>query len=114
VHEDLNPHNLLFGVHDGQVVLTGVLDFESAWAGIAESDLARLELWRLTRGSALREGYSEYSDLHDEYADSLRKPLLQLLWCLEYADEHRSAAHQADTDQVCARLGLPRINVSAG
>jgi len=27
-HEDLNPYNALFGLHDGGPVLTGILDFE--------------------------------------------------------------------------------------
>ena len=31
-HEDLNPNNLLFAMCDGQPVLSGILDFESAWA----------------------------------------------------------------------------------
>jgi aminoglycoside phosphotransferase (APT) family kinase protein len=43
-HEDLNPYNVLFELHNDEPVLTGVLDFESAWAGLPESDLARLEL----------------------------------------------------------------------
>jgi Ser/Thr protein kinase RdoA (MazF antagonist) len=52
-HEDLNPYNVLFEMHHGEPVLTGVLDFEAAWAGFCESDLARLELWRWTRGAAV-------------------------------------------------------------
>jgi aminoglycoside phosphotransferase (APT) family kinase protein len=114
VHDDLNPYNLLFDVRDGNLVVTGVLDFESAWAGVAESDLARLDLWRLTRGTALRQGYSEISAIPDDKAATVRQLVLQLLWCLEYADEHRSAAHQADTDDVCAKLGMSRMNLSHG
>jgi len=44
-HEDMNPNNLLFEMRDDETVLSGVLDFESAWAGVEDSDLARLELW---------------------------------------------------------------------
>lgn len=47
-HEDLNPYNVPFELRKGEPVLTGVLDFEAAWAGLPESDLARLELWRWT------------------------------------------------------------------
>jgi aminoglycoside phosphotransferase (APT) family kinase protein len=103
-HEDLNPNNLLFEIQDDRPVLTGVLDFESAWAGVAESDLARLELWWLTRGAALRAGHAEIAPVPDDYL--LRRPILQLLWCLEYADYHTSAAHEADTNVVLAELGL--------
>lgn len=43
----------------------------------------------------------------DEYV--LRRPLLQLLWCLEFAEGHPSAEHLALTDGVCADLGMPRL-----
>ncbi len=106
-HEDMNPNNLLFEMRDDEPVLSGVLDFESAWAGVADSDLARLELWRLTRGPALRDGYADVADIPAEYV--LRRPILQLLWCLEYADDHTSTAHEADTAGVCAEIGIPPI-----
>jgi Phosphotransferase enzyme family len=64
-HEDLNPYNVLFELHNGEPVLTGVLDFEAEWAGLPESDLARLELWRWTRGAALRDGYAATSSVSD-------------------------------------------------
>jgi len=104
-HEDLNPNNVLFEMRYGRPVLTGVLDFESAWAGVFESDLARLELWRRTRGTTLRHGYLEIASIPEDYAR--RRPILQLMWCLEYADDHASPVHQEDTDGVCAELGLP-------
>lgn len=106
-HEDMNPFNLLFEMREAQPVLSGVLDFESAWAGVAESDLARLEFWHMTGGDAVRSGYAELTDVSSAYAD--RRPVLQLLWCLEYADEHPTAEHQAHTDRVCAELGIPPI-----
>jgi len=96
-------------MQDAQPVLTGVLDSESAWAGVAESDLARLEFWRMTAGSTLRSGYAEVTPLPAAYVH--RRPILQLLWCLEFADEHPTAEHQADTDRVCAELGIPRIGL---
>jgi Ser/Thr protein kinase RdoA (MazF antagonist) len=106
-HEDMNPYNLLFEIRDGQPVLSGILDFESAWASTGESDLARLELWRLTAGNALREGYADVAHTGNEYP--ARKPVLQLLWCLEYAEHDASAEHQAVTNQVCAELGIAPI-----
>jgi aminoglycoside phosphotransferase (APT) family kinase protein len=107
-HEDLNAHNLVFEIRDGLPELTGILDFESAWASTGESDLARLELWRLSAGSALREGYQEVAPVADEY--EARRPLLQLLWCLEYAQFHNSAEDQAVMDQVCDELGIAHIH----
>jgi aminoglycoside phosphotransferase (APT) family kinase protein len=109
-HEDLNPYNLLFELHDdARPVLTGVLDFESAWAGLGESDLARLEFWWFTRGTAVADGYEEVASLAAGYAR--RRPLLQLLWCLEYAEGHRLAQHQVDTNAVCEMLGIPSIEL---
>ena len=104
-HEDLNPTNVLFELRHGEPVLSGVLDFESAWSGTGESDLARLELWRVTRGAAVRDGYTELAALPAAYAQ--RRPVLQLLWCLEYSERRTSTAHQADINAVCAELGVP-------
>jgi fructosamine-3-kinase len=87
--------------------LSGILDFESAWASTGESDLARLELWWFTRGTALRDGYAELATLSDGYL--LRRPVLQLLWCLEYADYHPTVEHQLVTNAVCAELGMPHV-----
>ena len=88
-------------------VPSGILDFESAWASTGESDLARLELWRLTAGKAVLEGYAEAAPTHNDYA--AWKPVFQLLWCLEYAEHSTSAEHQAVTDQVCTKLGIAPI-----
>jgi fructosamine-3-kinase len=107
-HEDLNSNNLVFEMRNGRPELTGILDFESAWASTGESDLARLELWRLSAGSALREGYLEVAPVADEY--EARRPLLQLLWCLEYAQFHNSAEDQAVMDQVCDELAITHIH----
>jgi Ser/Thr protein kinase RdoA (MazF antagonist) len=111
-HEDLNPNNLLFRVREGQPELSGVLDFESSWAGTGESDVARLEFWRLTACPALLEGYTAIRPLAEEYA--ARRPLLQLLWCLEFAQSRLSAQHQADTDAVCRALAISPIRFEAG
>jgi len=106
-HEDLNSNNLVFEVRNGRPELTGILDFESAWASTGESDLARLELWRLSAGAAVREGYAEVAPVAATYG--ARRPLLQLLWCLEFAQDHRSADHQLLTDSVCDELAVARI-----
>jgi aminoglycoside phosphotransferase (APT) family kinase protein len=109
-HEDLNPNNLIFNIRDGQPQLVGILDFESAWASTGESDLARLEFWWMMAGTAIRQGYSEVAAIAAEYV--MRRPLLQLLWCLEYAEHHASLEHQGVTNGVCAQLGLPEIQLA--
>lgn len=102
-HEDLNPTNILFQHDKGQWILSGILDFESAWAGCHESDLARLELWRGMAGDGFWEGYRSVRQAPPAYP--IRRPLYQLLWCLEYGVA--TPQHRADTRAVCAGLGIP-------
>jgi len=104
-HEDLNPNNLLVRDEGGRWRLTGVLDFDKAWAGCGESDLARLELWRGMTGDAFWQGYISTLPIPAGYSD--RRALYQLLWCLEYA--RPTPEHIADTAAVCAALGIPPI-----
>ncbi len=83
--------------------LTGLLDFDSAWAGSAESDLARLALWDGMSGEAFWSGYGLTRPLTPHEAE--RRLILQLLWCLEYAQP--TPRHHADTARLCAALGVP-------
>jgi hypothetical protein len=41
------------------------------------------------------------------YAD--RRPILQLPWCLEYAERVTSVQHQLDTNAVCRELDIAPI-----
>jgi aminoglycoside phosphotransferase (APT) family kinase protein len=102
-HEDLNPNNILFHNDAGQWTLSGILDFESAWAGCRESDLARLELWRGMAGDGFWEGYRSVSEVPPTYP--MRRQIYQLLWCLEYGAT--TPQHRSDTRSVCAGLGIP-------
>ena len=104
-HEDLNPHNLLVVEREGQAPVVALIDFDSAWAGCAESDLARLELWRGMVGDGFWEAYRAIAPLSPSYP--ARRPLYQLLWCLEYA--RPTPQHHADTARVCAELGIAPI-----
>jgi Ser/Thr protein kinase RdoA (MazF antagonist) len=104
-HEDLNPHNILVAEHGGQWRVAAILDFESAWAGQAESDLARLELWRGMTGREFWTGYEAVVPVSSRYLE--RRALYQLLWCLEYA--RPTPEHNADTAQVCEALGIEAI-----
>ena len=104
-HEDLHGHNILFRLEDGQWRLATILDFDKAWAGHNESDLARLEFWRSMMGKEFWGAYEKIQRIEPLYQQ--RRPIYQLLWCLEYAQP--TAEHLADTQRVCAELGLASI-----
>jgi fructosamine-3-kinase len=107
-HEDLNPSNLLVVPGENESDdwrISATLDFESAWAGCPESDIARLELWRDMMGDGFYEGYTATRPIADDYPT--RRPIYQLLWCLEYA--RPTAQHHADTARVCAALDIPPV-----
>jgi aminoglycoside phosphotransferase (APT) family kinase protein len=109
-HEDLNPSNILVRHDGGRPCLAAILDFDSAWAGAPESDLARLDLWQSGAYPGLmEEGFrAAYMATHSVARGyEGRRPLYQLLWCLEYADA--SAQHAADTARVCAELGIAPV-----
>ena len=105
-HEDLHQHNILFNRVQGQWRLATILDFDKAWAGHAESDLARLELWHGMTSPAFWDAYLLTTPVSPLYPH--RRLVYQLLWCLEFAVP--SPEHISDTHQVCAALGirLPR------
>ncbi len=102
-HDDLHKHNILFHRGDGEWKLSAILDFDSAYAGHYESDLARLDLWRGMIGPGFWEAYTEAMPLSPLYTQ--RRPIHQLLWCLEY--DSQSPQHLADTRRVYAELGVP-------
>jgi len=101
-HEDLHKYNLLFYQEQGQWQLSTILDFDKAWAGHQESDLARLELWTGMTGEGFWPAYRAVSPVAAGY--SQRRPIYQLFWCLEYAQS--SPEHIADTQRVCQQLGI--------
>jgi aminoglycoside phosphotransferase (APT) family kinase protein len=104
-HEDLHKHNILFHRVAGKWRLATILDFDKAWAGHAETDLARLDLWRGMTSPAFWQAYENIHPTAELY--TLRRPVYQLLWCLEYAQQ--TPVHIADTRRVCAELGIPAI-----
>lgn len=104
-HEDLHGYNILFSRSGGEWRLATILDFDKAWAGHAETDLARLEIWR---GMTSPDFWDAYRLLCPVDADYLqRRPIYQLLWCLEYA--RSTPEHLADTQRVCRELGISVI-----
>jgi Ser/Thr protein kinase RdoA (MazF antagonist) len=102
-HEDLHKYNILFQHRRGQWHLATILDFDKAWAGHHETDLARLELWEGMMSSGFWSSYEAICPIAPLYEQ--RRPIYQLLWCLEYA--RSTAEHLADTQRLCAELGLP-------
>jgi aminoglycoside phosphotransferase (APT) family kinase protein len=104
-HEDLHHRNLLFTRQGDDWELATVLDFEKAWAGHHEIDLARMEFWDGMVGDGFWSAYSTTYALNEGYAE--RRIIYQLLWCFEYA--LNSPRHLQDTDRLCEQLGLPAI-----
>ena len=104
-HEDLHHHNILFQYRQGQWRLATILDFDKAWAGHHEIDLARLDLWKGMTSSEFWSSYEATCQIETLYEQ--RRPIYQLLWCFEYAQP--TAEHLADTRRLCAELGLPRL-----
>ena len=106
VHEDLHAYNLLFQRDTDVWQLATILDFDKAWAGPAESDLARLEFWRGMMHPQFWQAYLTISQVDEGYSE--RRALYQLLWCLEYAEA--TEQHLQDTQAVCRLLGIPEIS----
>ncbi|MFL5628894.1 MAG: phosphotransferase family protein [Ktedonobacteraceae bacterium] len=104
-HEDLHKFNILFQLVDGRWRLATILDFDKAWAGHHESDLARLELWKGMVGEGFWSAYKAYCPIADAYIQ--RRLIYQLFWCLEYAKP--SPEHIADTQHICQLLGIPPL-----
>jgi len=104
-HEDLHQHNILFQHEMGQWRLATILDFDKTWAGHRETDLARLKLWRGMTSKEFWDAYEAVCSIDSLYEQ--RRPIYQLLWCLEYAQPTKE--HLADTQRVCAELGIPTI-----
>ena len=104
-HEDLHGNNLLFRQAQGRWQLATILDFDKAWAGHQESDLARLDLWTGMVGKGFWTAYQAVCPVAEGYVQ--RRPIYQLFWCLEYADP--SPKHLADTQGVCKQLGIPSL-----
>ncbi len=104
-HEDLHPYNILFHQNAGEWQLATILDFDKAWAGHHEIDLAKLDLWDGMTGDGFRERYTEIMTVDDGYPN--RRPFYQLWWCLEYAAN--TPKHLRDTQRLSELLNFPLI-----
>jgi fructosamine-3-kinase len=104
-HEDLHKHNILFRREVNGWRLATILDFDKAWAGHHEIDLAKLELWTDMVGDGFWDAYHPVMLTDDLYGQ--RRPIYQLLWCLEYAAN--TPQHLTDTRRLCQQLNFPVI-----
>jgi aminoglycoside phosphotransferase (APT) family kinase protein len=102
-HDDLHHQNLVFRSDAEGCRLVGVLDWDKAWAGPADSDLARLAFWDDMTGPSFWSVYRAAVPAVD--GEDERLLVHQLLWCLEY--DVPSERHRADTAALVRRLGLP-------
>jgi Ser/Thr protein kinase RdoA (MazF antagonist) len=103
-HDDLHHGNVLFRPDRDGLRLVGLLDWDKAWAGPAESDVARMAFWDDMTGPAFWASYRIHHPARKR--EGRRRLVYQLLWCLEYDDG--SARHAADTNRVRQRLAVRR------
>ena len=101
-HDDLHHGNLLYRPHGDGWRLVGLLDWDKAWAGPTESDVARMAFWDNMTGPAFWEVYRAGGPADDGATE--RALIYQLLWCLEYDDG--SSRHAADTTRLRRRLAI--------
>ena len=101
-HDDLHHGNLIFQASPSGWQLAAVLDWDKAWAGPPESDVARMTFWDDMTGPGFWEVYR--AEVPVTAGEQQRMPIYQLLWCLEYDD--CSARHLADTDALRRQLHL--------
>ena len=102
-HDDLHHDNVLFRLNSNGWRLVALLDWDKAWAGPAESDVARMAFWDDMTGPGFWEVYPAPNGIDDEAAH--RALIYQLLWCLEYDDG--TARHAADTTRLHRLLAVP-------
>ena len=103
-HDDLHHNNVLFAQHADGWQLAGILDWDKAWAGPVDSDVARMAFWDDMTGPGFWQVYRAAVPV--VAGDELRLPIYQLLWCLEYDDG--SDRHAADTAGLWHHLGEQR------
>ena len=100
-HDDLHHGNVVFARRGGEWRLTGLLDWDKAWAGPSDSDVARMTFWDDMTGPGFWDVYPT-DDVPPE-----RTLVHQLLWCLEYGVD--TPRHRADTARLCRALGVLRL-----
>ena len=101
-HDDLHSGNVVLTGERGHWQLAGIIDWDKAWAGPAESDVARMAFWDGMSGPGFWEVYRAAVPADESWP---RRALVhQLLWCLEY--DVATERHRADTAAVARALGM--------
>ena len=101
-HDDLHGGNVLVRRTPAGWRLAALLDWEKAWAGPVDADVARLAFWDGMTGPAFWATYRAAVPERD--GDARRALVLQLLWCLEH--DWPTARHRADTERLRVALGV--------
>ena len=104
-HDDLNNTNIVLRHDGGSWHLAAIIDFEAAWVGSCEPDLARLEFWRGMMDESFWQSYGAVMPVTDGFWR--RRNIQRLLWCLEFA--RPTTSHLTDTATVCAALGIAPV-----
>jgi aminoglycoside phosphotransferase (APT) family kinase protein len=104
-HDDLNHTNIVLVQDRRGWGISGILDFEAAWSGSAEPDLARLDFWRGMTDEGFWQAYRDVRPVPKGF--DRRRHLLRFLWCLEFA--RATPDHLRDTAAVCAALGIEPV-----
>jgi len=113
VHDDLHHDNILFAQRGGRWRLAGVIDWDKAWSGPPESDVARMAFWDDMTGHRFWQVYDEAVAV--TAGRDQRLLLYQLLWCLEYGDgSDRHAGHTAELWRRSADVGRCRPSRNRG
>jgi aminoglycoside phosphotransferase (APT) family kinase protein len=100
-HDDLHSANVLLAPDGDGWRIAALLDWDKAWSGPAESDVARMAFWDGMTGPGFWEVYRAAMPERD--GEPRRALVHQLMWCLEY--DSPTARHRADTTAVLAALG---------
>ena len=100
-HDDLHHDNVLFARRARGWQLASILDWDKAWAGPAESDIAKIAFWDDMTGPGFWQVYR--AAVPGRAGQEQRLCIYQLLLCLEYDDD--SDRHAADTADLWHRLG---------
>lgn len=95
-HDDLHHGNVLVSPRDRACTVVALLDWDKAWAGPLEADIARMAFWDDMPEETFWR--AKFPDLPRDPGAERRLQVLQLLWCFEYAND--SPRHVADTDRL--------------
>ncbi|MEP6665678.1 MAG: aminoglycoside phosphotransferase family protein [Nocardioidaceae bacterium] len=101
-HDDLHHRNIIFDGSGDDARLRAVLDWDKAWSGPHESDIARMALWDDMTEPSFWSSYRQRCPPTE--GEAHRRLIYQLLWCLEY--DVATSRHRSDTERLANRLDV--------